>query len=58
MVQWTNLQRIEKFVNQTQLYITWEKSGRLHLMEPGLAAGWLVGRPSVRLYGRQNLGEA
>ena len=23
MVQWTNLQQIEKFVNRTRLYITW-----------------------------------
>ena len=53
MTQWTNLQQIE-FVNQTQLCITWEKSGGLHLAGPGLMAGWLAGR----LSGRRNLGEA
>ena len=45
-----NLQWIEKFVNKMQLYITFEKSGGLHLAEPGLMAGW----PS----GRRNLGDA
>ena len=50
MAQWTNLQRIEKFKNRTQLYITCGKSGGLYLAEPGLTAGWLAGR--------RNLGEA
>ena len=39
MVQWTNLQRIEKFVNPMRLYITCEKSGGLHLAELGCTAG-------------------
>ena len=34
-----NLQRIKKFVNLTQLYITCEKSRGLHLVELGLTAG-------------------
>ena len=42
MAQWMNLQRIEKFVNWMRLYITCEKSGGLHLAEPGLTAGWLA----------------
>ena len=42
MAQWMNLQRMEKFVNGMQLYITCEKSGCLHLAEPGLTAGWLA----------------
>ena len=42
MAQWMNLQRIEKFVNQTRLYITCEKSGGLHLAESGLMEGWLA----------------
>ena len=42
MVQWTNLQWIGKFVNPTGLYITCEKSGGLHLTEPGLTAGKLT----------------
>ena len=49
MVQWTNLQQIKRFVYLTQLYITCEKSGGLHQVEPGFTA--------VRQSGRQNLGE-
>ena len=36
MAQLTNLQRIEKFENPTQLYINCEKSGGLYLAELGL----------------------
>ena len=32
-----------KFVNGTRLYITCEKSGGLHLAEPGHTAGWQAG---------------
>ena len=39
MAQWTNLQRTEIFVNAKQMYITCEKSGGLHIAEPGLMAG-------------------
>ena len=39
MVQWTNLLWIEKFVTRMQLYMICEKSGGLHLAEPGLTAG-------------------
>ena len=49
MVQWTKLQWIKKFVNPTRLYITYGKSGGLHLAELGLTAG--------RQSGRQNSGE-
>ena len=49
MAQWKNLQWIEKFVNGTRLYITCEKSGGLHLAEPGLTAGWLTDEIWVRL---------
>ena len=42
-----NFQQIKKFVNLTQLNITCEKSGGLHLAELGLTAGrqagWLAG---------------
>ena len=41
MAQWMDLQRIKKFVNRTRLYATCEKSGGLHLVEPGFMAGWL-----------------
>ena len=49
MAQWMNLQRMEKFVNGTRLYITCEKSRGLHLAEPGLTAGWLAGWLAGRL---------
>ena len=54
MTQWMNLQWFEKFVNGTQLYITCEKSGGLHLAEPGLTAGcrlagWLANEIWARL---------
>ena len=49
MAQWMNLQRMEKFVNGMRLYITCEKSGGLHLAEPGLTAGWLADEIWVRL---------
>ena len=49
MAQWMNLQRIEKFVNGTRLYITCEKSGGPHLAEPRLTAGWLAGWLAGRL---------
>ena len=52
MVQWMNLQRIKKFINGTRLYITSEKSGALHLAEPGLTAGWLAGWQTGWLAGR------
>ena len=45
-------QRIEKFVNWTRLYIPWEKSGGLHLAEPGLTAGWLAVRPADKIWVR------
>ena len=43
-VQWMNLQRIKKFINLMQLYITCEKSGGLRLVEPDLTAGWLANK--------------
>ena len=50
MVQWTDIQRIEKFTNRTQLYANCEKSEGLHLAEFGIMAGWqagwLAGRPA------------
>ena len=52
MVQWTNLQLIEKFVNWTRLYITCEKSGGLDLAEPGLTAGRLAGRLADEIWAR------
>ena len=52
MAQWMNLQRIENFVNGTRLYITCEKSGGLHLAEPGLTAGWQAGRLADKIWAR------
>ena len=54
MVQWTDLQRIEKFKNPVRLCIHCEKSGGLYLAKPGLTAGWQAGWQ----FGRRNLGEA
>ena len=45
MAQWTNVQWIEKFENQTRLYITCGKSGGRN---PVLRqAGWQFGRRNV-----------
>ena len=49
MAQWMNFQRIKKFVNGTRPYITCEKSGGLHLAEPGLTAGWQADEIWARL---------
>ena len=43
----------EKFVNHgTQLYITCKKSVGLHLAEPSLMAGRLVGWPANKIWAR------
>ena len=39
MVQYENLQRIKRLINLMRLYITCEKSGGLHLVEPCRQAG-------------------
>ena len=52
MAQWMNLQWIKKFVNGMRLYITCEKSGGLHLAEPGLMAGWQAGRQANEIWAR------
>ena len=44
MAQWAKFLQIKKFVNPTRLYITYGKSGGLHLAEPGLTAGRQAGR--------------
>ena len=49
MAQWMDFQRIEKFINQTRLYATCEKSGGLHLAKPSLTAGWLADEIWARL---------
>ena len=57
MTQGMNLQRIEKFVNWTQLYIICEKSGlrpapsgtRSYGRQAGWLAGWLADKIWVRL---------
>ena len=49
MAHWTNLQRIEIFVNPVRLYITSERSEGLHLVEPGLMAGSLADKIWARL---------
>ena len=44
MVQLTHLQRNNRFINPTHLYIPSVKSRALHLADSGLMAGWLAGR--------------
>ena len=41
-VEGLDFQWIEKFINRMRLYASCEKSGGLHLAEPGLTAGWLA----------------
>ena len=48
MAQWVNRLRNKIFVNAPPLPLLCEISGALHLAQPGLTAGWLAGRPSVR----------
>ena len=48
--RWYSGQIFSRLVNPMQLYISCEKSGGLHLVEPGLMTGWQAGR--------QNSGEA
>ena len=50
MAQWVNRLRNNIFVNLPPLPLLCEISGALHLVQPGLTAGWL-------LAGRQNTGE-
>ena len=37
----------KKFLNATRLYITCDKSGGLHLAEPGLMVGWQSSRRNL-----------
>ena len=52
MAQWTNLQRIEIIVNPVRLYITSERSGGLHLVEPGLTVGRQAGSLADEIWAR------
>ena len=52
MAQWMNLQQVEKFVNWMRLYMTCEKSGSLHLVEPGVMAGRLASRLVDEIWAR------
>ena len=44
MAQWVNCLRNNIFVNPSPLPLLCEISGALHLAQPGLTAGWQVGR--------------
>ena len=44
MAQWTNLNRNNIFVNLMWLPLLCENFGVIHLVEPGLTAGWLADR--------------
>ena len=52
MAQWTNFHRIKIFVNPAQLYITSERSGDLHLAEPGLTASRHTGNLADEIWAR------
>ena len=43
MAQWVNRLRNNIFVNAPPLPLLCEISGALHLVQPGLMAGWLAG---------------
>ena len=43
MAQWVNRLRNKIFVNAPPLPLLCEISGALHLVQPGLTAGWLAG---------------
>ena len=44
MAQWVNRLRNNIFVNPPPLPLSCEISGALHLVQPGLTAGWQAGR--------------
>ena len=52
MAQWMNLQQNKIFANPAQLYITSERSGGLHLVEPGLMAGRQAGSLADEIWAR------
>ena len=51
MEQWTNLNQNNIFINRTRFPLLCEKSGAIHLVEPGLTAGrqagWLADEMQV-----------
>ena len=47
MVQWVNHLWNNIFVNAPPLPLLCEISGALHLVQPGLMAGWLAGRQNT-----------
>ena len=53
MAQWVNCLWNNIFINPPPLPLSCEISGALHLVQPDLPAGWLVGR----LAGRRNTGK-
>ena len=44
MAQWVNRHRKNIFVNPPPLPLSREISGALHLVQPGIMAGWQAGR--------------
>ena len=52
MAQWVNRLRNNIFVNLLLLHLSCEISGVLHLVQPGLTAGWLAGWLAGRQAGR------
>ena len=54
MAQWTNLNRNNSFVNPTWLPLLCEKSGAIHLAQPGLTAGRQAGRQADEIQANFN----
>ena len=57
MAQWVNRLRNNIFVNALPLPLLCEISGALHLVQPGLTAGWRAGGRLGGLAGWRNTGE-
>ena len=57
MAQWVNRLRNNIFVNSPPLPLSCEISGALHLAQPGLMAGRLVGRLAGWQASRRNTGK-
>ena len=48
MVQWSNSHRNNIFINPPPLPLSYEISGDLHLVQPGLTADWQADKIQVK----------
>ena len=51
MTQWTNVLQNSNFVNLKRLPLSCEKTGAIALAQPGLTAGWKLGRQNAATFG-------